>query len=125
MGWPLPCLYGRYVATESKSGVQVESASGAIVLMRTVAYSGPWSTVQTDVAMPLVPQSPGFAACVALYGLAAFVLARAPRWVKSWFRRRRGACATCGYDLRGTPERCPECGTPAGALVANRPVESD
>jgi hypothetical protein len=61
------------------------------------------------------------------FWLAVFLcLATAAPWYHKLYRHHRrkvlGQCVKCGYDLRGSPERCPECGNttpfPCAAAVA-------
>jgi hypothetical protein len=46
-------------------------------------------------------------ACVVIFGISVAYILRSEMPP----RRPRGVCAKCGYDLRATPARCPECGT--------------
>lgn len=43
--------------------------------------------------------------------------------IRVWIRNRHklpGVCRVCGYDLRASRERCPECGTPRAELSSSK-----
>jgi hypothetical protein len=64
---------------------------------------------QRDVQIP-----PVIRFCDAMFPIWLVLLLPLAVFVRSLVRLRRimepGKCLSCGYDLRATPDRCPECG---------------
>jgi predicted Zn-ribbon and HTH transcriptional regulator len=78
---------------------------------------GFWNSTERDPPAQ-VPQSvrrfigvPDWLVLAAAGVLPALAYVSASRRWRKRYRLLHGLCAKCGYDLRATPDRCPECGT--------------
>jgi hypothetical protein len=116
---------GRYGALDVRSGgvsVAEVTSSGSVppggpLGFSTFSTPGPAVRFQTpagSVATCSVVTS-GFGAplwvlLVVTGVLPAASAAREVRRRRTTARARSGLCTSCGYDLRASPERCPECG---------------
>jgi hypothetical protein len=76
-----------------------------------------WSTAgvtSTRISTPILSS-----AAIPYWILTMLFASPVAWWVwdrcRSVRRRHAGLCLICGYDLRATPDRCPECGTHASA----------
>jgi hypothetical protein len=57
-------------------------------------------------------RTPGWAFASAFAVLPLVLILRHLATARRRRRARLGCCPACGYDLRATPDRCPECGKP-------------
>lgn len=78
-------------------------------------FLGLYVRLQKNVRSPAIPGTGSQVFVSIPYWLLVAVTAIAPGlWGMQYWRKRRrkrkGMCRNCGYDLRASPDRCPECG---------------
>jgi len=111
--------YLGFARVETTPTILVSMPGGTNRLIRVAVPSGGTALLPygpSDIS-PLVPWLEGtpYLAIIVPYWAIALVIGVYPidrfrRVLRGAIRRHRGCCVACGYDLRGTPARCPECG---------------
>lgn len=72
--------------------------------------SGTFIQPEDFLALPFLPIWWAMAANILFYAGLSFLVQYLFLSTRSRFRRRRGGCASCGYQLDASQPRCPECG---------------
>jgi DNA-binding transcriptional LysR family regulator len=105
-GWPWPAFMYRFSNTEGTSKQRAGPVTGGFVLRphSTSAWYDPW-------VLPWRPIAGGLMFDVLVHAALWWAVLCVPGPIRRRYRRRRGRCEGCGYDLSATSAaRCPECG---------------
>jgi hypothetical protein len=74
----------------------------------------PYGPSAVSPLAPWLAASPYQAIIIPYWAIAlligAYPLGQLRRRIRAALRRRRNCCTACGYDLRSSADRCPECG---------------
>jgi hypothetical protein len=132
-GLPTVNVGTRWIAYRSTS-YQVTPPLGGPPWLRQLNVDAAWSsngstlpTVAWPTTRPIMVTStqqrlrllaPLWLVMLPLALALGFSARRIARVARARRRRRAGLCPSCGYDVRATPQRCPECGFADEADVA-------
>ena len=106
-GWPLRAAIGHH---DFLLGFHAAPSTEGTLILPSVAGRRP--------VIPLRPLWPGLLANWALLGLGSLGLLAAATPARGRWRRRRGRCPACNYEVGGL-ERCPECGRAAAGVSSD------
>jgi hypothetical protein len=93
MGGPIGTPLDRFIAASAQQMGPDANDGATFAIMPSTSKPKPiWPAILALLVLPM-------------WSLGHFLYAH-----RAKARRKQGLCATCGYDLRSTPDRCPECG---------------
>ncbi len=97
-------------------GYKVTTWRDADLQTSAVSFDRPtWLGGSSFRLLPLRPIWPGFGINTLFYAAILWPVILGPFALRRHFRRKRGLCVSCGYDLRHADhEACPECGAAGG-----------
>lgn len=112
-GWPLRSMQLQYHYASNPAGAPLVKAAAAHAGWRCGFPLPQW--IPRDVGrldrIPLLVLPTGFTANTLLFAGLLYAAMLAPRDLRRWMRRRRGACVRCGYLLQHNATGvCSECG---------------